>query len=83
MLKANGDRARLSAMWSKLPGRDRLIFTLLYFEGLTVVEAARAVGCSVREVERTVETRLAKLSRILALAPRRRAVTREMRRQAA
>jgi DNA-directed RNA polymerase specialized sigma24 family protein len=47
--------------WSRIPARERLMLALLYFEGLTAVEAARALGCPVREVERTVELRLAKL----------------------
>lgn len=61
------------------------MLALLYFEGLTPTEAARALGCPVREVEYTVESRLAKLLG-LATAPaltRRRVTRREPRRKAA
>lgn len=78
MLKPGRDRQRLTWAWSRLPARDRLILTLLYFEGLSPVEAARAAGCSVRDVERTVELRLTGFSRALARA----AVRTESRRAA-
>jgi len=72
-------RRRLMMAWSRVPARDRLIFALLYFEGLSPVEAARALGCPVREVEKTVEQRLSKL---LSVTPVRR-TAREPRRKAA
>jgi RNA polymerase sigma factor (sigma-70 family) len=72
-------RRRLMMAWSRVPARERQIFALLYFEGLTTVEAARALGCPVREVEKTVEQRLSKL---LALTRIRRPA-REPRRKAA
>jgi DNA-directed RNA polymerase specialized sigma subunit len=51
-----------------MPQRERLMLTLLFYEKLTPTETARALGCSVRDVIRTVESRLEKLSRALRLA---------------
>ena len=83
-MKASRMRERLLAAWDRIPARERLMLTLLYFEGLTPIEAARALGCPVREVERTVEHRLAKLLPLAAeRAPRRRAPPSEPRRRAA
>jgi len=44
------------------------MLTLLFYEKLTPTETARALDCSVREVVRTVESRLQKLSRTVRLA---------------
>ncbi len=81
-MKLDPRRARLEAAWKRIPARERLILTLLYFEGLTPVEAARALGCALRDVERAVELRMAEL----VSAPRssrRRAPRDEPRRKAA
>jgi DNA-directed RNA polymerase specialized sigma24 family protein len=79
-MKTNPLRQRLMMVWSRVPARERLMLTLLYFEGLTPVEAARALGCPVHEVEQTVELRLAKL---LKLTRGRRPAGKEPRRKAA
>lgn len=73
-------RQRLKMAWSRIPARERLMLALLYFEGLTPLEAARAIGCPLREVEQVVELRLSKLS---ALTRRRPKTAREPRRKAA
>lgn len=83
MIRPSRDHRALAAAWTGLPPRDRLMLTLLYFEGLTAVETARALGCSVREVERTVELRLTRLSRMLARTTSRRAPVRPEARKAA
>ena len=57
-----------SASWKRMPARERLMLTLLFYEKLTPTETARALGCSVREVVGTVEGRLQKLSRTVRLA---------------
>jgi len=44
------------------------MLTLLFYEKLTPTEAARALGCSVRDVVRTVESRLEKMSRAARLS---------------
>ena len=77
-----------SASWKRLPARERLMFTLLLYEKLTPTETARAIGCSVREVVRTVASRLESLSRapriaILRPARARKARAAEPRRRAA
>ena len=51
-----------------MPARERMMITLLFYEKLTPTETARALGCSVREVVRTVESRLEKLSRAARLS---------------
>lgn len=79
-MKSNPLRQRLKMAWSRVPARERLMLTLIYFEGLTPVEAARALGCPVHEVEQTVELRLAKL---LKLTHGRRPAGTEPRRKAA
>ena len=71
-------RRRLMVAWDRIPARERLILALLYFEGLTTIEAARALGCPVSEVERTVEQRMLRLTALLRDAGRR-----EPRRKAA
>ena len=81
MLKHAAIKSRLAISWKRIPPRERLMLTLLFFEGLTFVETARALGCSVREVEQTVEIHLAKLSGALVAAGRR--ADRESRRRAA
>ena len=48
--------------WKRISARERTMFALLYYEGLTPIETARALGCTVREVLRTVEARFARLS---------------------
>jgi DNA-directed RNA polymerase specialized sigma24 family protein len=58
----------LRASWKRLPARERMMFTLLLYEKLTPTETARALGCSVRDVVRTVESRLEKLSHSARLA---------------
>jgi DNA-directed RNA polymerase specialized sigma24 family protein len=55
-------RKRLALCWKRVPLRERLMLTLVFFEGLTFTETARALGCSVREVETSIEARLARLS---------------------
>jgi DNA-directed RNA polymerase specialized sigma24 family protein len=80
-MKGSPLRRRLRMAWSRIPSRERVMLALLYFEGLTPVETARALGCPVREVQRTVEQRMA---RLLALGLGRRASEdREPRRKAA
>lgn len=64
-------RKRLAAGWKRLTARERLVLSLVFFEGLTTTEAARALGCSVREVEHMVEGRLADLSRLVTAAKAR------------
>ena len=64
------------------------MLTLLFYEKLTPTETARALGCSVRDVVRTVESRLVKLSRSARLSlvvrnPRPAAQSGEARRRAA
>ncbi len=49
--------------WRRIPARDRLTLALLFYEGLTPTEAARALGCPVREVIRIVEAWLGRLGR--------------------
>lgn len=61
--------SRFTSQWKRLSGRERLMFALLFYEGLTPTEAARAMGCTLREVLRTVETRLERLSLTLAKTP--------------
>jgi len=61
--------SRFASEWKRLNARERLIFALLFYEGLTPTEAARALGCTLREVRRTVETRLERLRLTLAKAP--------------
>jgi DNA-directed RNA polymerase specialized sigma24 family protein len=80
-MKTNPLRQRLIMAWSRVPARERLMLTLLYFEGLTPVEAARALGCPVHEVEKTVELRLAKLLKLTRGS--RRPAGKEPRRKAA
>ena len=58
--------SRFASQWKRLSARERLMFALLYYEGLTPTEAARALGCPLREVLRTVEARLDRLSLALA-----------------
>jgi DNA-directed RNA polymerase specialized sigma24 family protein len=82
MLKPGSARARLSGAWSRLPSRERLVLVLLFYEGLTPTEAARALGCTVGEIERLVEARLARLLGALRAAARR-APARRRRRAAA
>ena len=57
---------RFAAEWKRISARERVMFALLFYEGLTPVETARTLGCTVREVLRTVETRFARLSLALA-----------------
>jgi DNA-directed RNA polymerase specialized sigma24 family protein len=57
-----------SASWKRVPARERMMLTLLFYEKLTPTETARALGCSVRDVVRTVESRLEKLSRAARLS---------------
>ena len=61
--------SRFASQWKRLTSRERLIFALLYYEGLTPTEAARAMDCTLREVLRTVETRLERLSQTLSKTP--------------
>jgi DNA-directed RNA polymerase specialized sigma24 family protein len=56
-----------AASWKRLPARERMMLTLLFYEKLTPTETARALGCSVRDVVRTVEARLERLSRAARL----------------
>jgi len=63
-------RKRLALCWKRVPLRERLMLTLVFFEGLTFTETARALGCSVREVETSIEARLAKLSGALVSSAR-------------
>ena len=56
-----------AAEWKRISARERTMFALLYYEGLTPTETARTLGCTVREVLRAVETRFARLS--LTLRP--------------
>ena len=74
-------RQRLMMAWSRVPARERLILSLLYFEGLTPVEAARALGCPLLEVEQTVERRLGKLLALTGVS--RTPAAKEPRRKAA
>jgi len=83
MLKPNGVRERLAAEWTRIPSRERLMLALLYFEGLTPTEAARALGCPVREVERTVESRLSKLLGVVVAPTLRSGVARRSPRRKA
>lgn len=64
---------RFVAEWKRISARERLMFSLLYYEGLTPTETARTLGCSVREVLRTVETRFARLSLAIGRLPAARA----------
>lgn len=71
-----------------MPARERMMLTLLFYEKLTPTETARALGCSVRDVVRSVESRLEKLSRSARLSlvvrnPRAAAQSGEARRRAA
>jgi DNA-directed RNA polymerase specialized sigma24 family protein len=81
MLRSKATKNRLAACWKRVPLRERLMLTLVFFEGLTFTETARALGCSVREVESTIESRLERLSEALLSAARR--PDREPRRQVA
>ena len=72
MLK-RGLPQRFVTEWKRINARERLMFSLLYYEGLTPTETARTLGCSVREVLRTVETRFARLSLALGRRPAARA----------
>jgi len=80
VLKRPSTRLLSVASWKRLPARERVMLTLLFYEKLTPTETARALGCSVRDVVRTVESRLDRLSRAarLTLVVRNpRAVARE------
>jgi DNA-directed RNA polymerase specialized sigma24 family protein len=80
VLKRPSTRLLSAASWKRLPARERMMLTLLFYEKLTPTETARALGCSVRDVVRTVESRLDRLSRAarLTLVVRNpRAVARE------
>ena len=57
-----------SASWKRVPARERMMLALLFYEKLSPTETARALGCSVRDVLRTVESRLEKLSRAARLS---------------
>lgn len=58
--------SRFATEWKRISARDRVMLALLFYEGLTPVETARTLGCTVREVLRTVETRFARLGLTLA-----------------
>lgn len=58
--------SRFAAEWKRISARERVMFALLFYERLTPVETARTLGCTVREVLRTVETRFARLGLTLA-----------------
>jgi DNA-directed RNA polymerase specialized sigma24 family protein len=75
VLKSRAALRRLSSLWSRLSARERLVLTLLFYEGLTATEAARTLGCTVREIERLVEARLSRFQSSMvpaAVAPARR-----------
>jgi DNA-directed RNA polymerase specialized sigma24 family protein len=61
-MRSAAARKRLALCWKRVSLRERLMLTLVFFEGLTFTETARALGCSVREVETSIEARLARLS---------------------
>ena len=65
MLKPARHTPALPAGWKRLPARERLMLSLLYYEGLTPTETAYALGCTVREVVRAVEAGLDGLRREL------------------
>jgi len=67
MLRHPSTRLLSAASWKRLPARERMMLTLLFYEKLTPTETARALGCSVRDVVRTVESRLDRLSRAARL----------------
>jgi len=85
VLKATAAR-RLGVHWKRLGARERLMLTLLFYEGLTPIEAARALGCPVREVLRTVQARLDEWGaavQVLPMTPARRRAKAAPRRSAA
>ena len=69
-MRSAAARKRLALCWKRVPLRERLMLTLVFFEGLTFTETARALGCSVREVETSIEVRLSKLSAALVSSAR-------------
>jgi len=73
-MRSAAARKRLAICWKRVPLRERLMLTLVFFEGLTFIETARALGCSVREVETSIEARLSKLSAALVSSARDAAV---------
>jgi DNA-directed RNA polymerase specialized sigma24 family protein len=73
-MRSAAARKRLALCWKRVPLHERLMLTLVFFEGLTFTETARALGCSVREVETSIEARLAKLSAALVTSARDAAV---------
>ena len=88
MLRRSSSLLLSSASWKRVPARERMMLTLLFYEKLTPTETARALGCSVRDVVRTVESRLEKLSRAARLSlvvrnPRAASRASEPRRRAA
>lgn len=54
--------------WKRVPARERLMLSLLFYEGLTPTETARAMGCTVREVVRATESRLERMRRSMGSA---------------
>lgn len=69
MLRGPSRPGNLCERWKRLPARERLMLSLLFYEGLTPTETARALGCTVREVIRATEGRLESLRRSMGSEP--------------
>lgn len=76
MLKSSTRATRIRRAWAALAPRERQMFALLFYQGLTPTEAAVAMGCSPREVKRVVEQRLEKLRRLTHPSKTRRSLPR-------
>jgi DNA-directed RNA polymerase specialized sigma24 family protein len=58
-------RGRVAAALARRGARERLVLTLLLYERLYPIEVAKALGISLRQVERTYDALLAELRRSL------------------
>jgi RNA polymerase sigma-70 factor (sigma-E family) len=63
---AAAQRLDLAAALARLPKRQRTVIVLRFYEDLTEVETAAAMGCSVGTVKSQTSVALAKLRRLMA-----------------
>lgn len=66
---AADQRAQVRAALSSLPHGQRAALVMTYFEGLTYVEAAKALGCSLGTVKKQMSRALHSLARLLPEPP--------------
>jgi DNA-directed RNA polymerase specialized sigma24 family protein len=79
MIAGSIGRRRIAEALARRAARERLVLSLLVVERLRPIEVADALGISVRQVERTVDTFMSGLRRSLA-QPASRARTRALAR---